>query len=115
LITNGIKAVRSELQDISDAALREHSLEKQLDKMMAEWVCVLECQTLQRAGSLPATGSVRPCLLSRLIDTAAWASSTEARIDIVMHAYESFALGRGSIRTDAMEEHWQPHIARLVG
>ena len=38
LVQNGLLAFEKELQDLSDAASREHALEKQLDKMQAEWV-----------------------------------------------------------------------------
>jgi hypothetical protein len=38
LLQNNLLAFKVQLQEISDAASREHALEKQLDKMQAEWV-----------------------------------------------------------------------------
>ena len=38
LLTNGLLKFKGELQELSDAASREHALEKQLDKMQADWV-----------------------------------------------------------------------------
>jgi hypothetical protein len=38
LLANGLAAHERTLQDLSDSASREHALEKQLDKMQAEWV-----------------------------------------------------------------------------
>ena len=38
LLAHGVRRVERELQDLADAAAREHSLEKQLDRMQADWV-----------------------------------------------------------------------------
>lgn len=38
LLQEGLKQHEKVLQDLSDSASREHALEKQLDKMQAEWV-----------------------------------------------------------------------------
>ena len=37
LLKDGILSFSQQLTDLSDGASREHSLEKQLDRMMAEW------------------------------------------------------------------------------
>lgn len=39
LLQHNLHKFEKELQDISDAATREHALEKQLDNMQAAWVC----------------------------------------------------------------------------
>lgn len=38
LLANNLLKFKAELQELSDAASREHALEKQLDKMQADWV-----------------------------------------------------------------------------
>lgn len=59
----GILSHMEALQDISDAASREHSLERQLDKMQAEWAGIkFELSPWKDTGACVWGWHMPPCL-----------------------------------------------------